>query len=85
MPILITLSNWLHALATMVFVGYFVLLALNYLPALSKDGDSSTLSEISKRSHWWLYTSLLIFIVTGTYLKPQPMKGRRRVDLNNET
>jgi uncharacterized membrane protein len=66
--ILIALSNWLHALATVIFVGYFVLLALIYLPALSKDGKGSALSEISKRSRWWLYTSLLIFIVTGTYL-----------------
>jgi uncharacterized membrane protein len=67
-PILIALSNWLHALATVVFIGHFVMLALIYLPALSKTGNGAALSEISKRSRPWLYASLLIFIVTGTYL-----------------
>ena len=66
--ILIALSNWLHALATVVFIGYFVLLALIYLPALSKTGNGATLSEISRRSRPWLYAALLVFIVTGTYL-----------------
>lgn len=64
--IFIPLSVWLHALATVVFVGHFVLLAVIYLPALSKNG--STLSEISKRSRYWLYASLLVFMVTGIYL-----------------
>lgn len=64
--ILVSLSVWLHALATVVFIGHFVLLAGIYLPALSKNG--SALSEISKRSRPWMYTSLLIFMVTGIYL-----------------
>ena len=66
--ILISLSVWLHALATVVFIGHFVLLALIYLPVLSKSGNGTALSEISKRSRNWMYVSLLIFIVTGTYL-----------------
>lgn len=65
-PILISLSYWLHALATVVFIGHFVLLAGIYVPALSKNGTA--LSEISKRSRPWMYTSLLIFLVTGIYL-----------------
>jgi len=65
--ILIALSEWLHAIATVVFVGYFLLLALIYLPVLSK-GDGTALSEISKRSRSWLYVSLLIFLITGFYL-----------------
>ncbi len=64
--ILIFLSVWLHALATVVFVGHYLLLATIYLPALAQNGTA--LSEISKRSRPWLYASLLIFIVTGTYL-----------------
>lgn len=64
--ILISLSYWLHALATVVFVGHFVLLAIIYLPALSKNGPA--LSEISKRSRYWLYASLIVFMVTGIYL-----------------
>jgi uncharacterized membrane protein len=66
--ILISISVWLHALATVVFTGHYLLLSLIYLPALSKNGSGTALSEISKRSRPWLYVSLLIFIVTGTYL-----------------
>lgn len=64
--VLIALSVWLHALATVVFIGYYVVLAAIYLPALSKNGPA--LSEISKRSRSWMYASLIIFIFTGTYL-----------------
>ena len=64
--LLISLSTWLHALATVVFIGHFVLLAGIYLPVLSKNG--TMLSEISKRSRPWMYASLLVFTVTGTYL-----------------
>ncbi len=64
--IFISLSAWLHALATVVFIGHFVLLAGIYVPALSKNG--SALSEISKRSRPWMYVSLLGFAITGTHL-----------------
>ena len=64
----ISISVWLHALATVVFIGHYLLLSLIYLPVLSKNGSGTALSEISKRSRPWLYVSLLIFIVTGTYL-----------------
>ena len=63
---LISLSYWLHALATVVFIGHFVLLAGIYLPALSKNGMA--LSAISKRSRPWMYTALVIFMATGVYL-----------------
>lgn len=63
---LIALSYWLHALATVVFVGNFVLLAAIYLPALAD--NPAVLSAISKRSRWWLYASMLIFTITGVYL-----------------
>ena len=66
--ILVAISYWLHALATVIFIGHYLLLSLIYLPALSKNGSGTVLSEISKRSRPWMYTSLLVFIVTGTYL-----------------
>ena len=66
--ILVSVSVWLHALATVVFIGHYLLLSLIYLPVLSKNGGGAALSELSKRSRPWLYASLLIFIVTGTYL-----------------
>jgi len=62
----ISLSYWLHAIATVVFIGHFVLLAGIYIPALSKNGPA--LSEVSKRSRPWMYTSLIVFAVTGGYL-----------------
>ena len=67
-PTLTSLSIWLHALATVIFIGYFVLLALIVLPAHSKTGNAVLLSEISKRSRLWMYIALLIFMITGTYL-----------------
>jgi uncharacterized membrane protein len=66
-PILIALSVWLHALATVVLIGHYLLLSAIYLPVLEKNGGTF-LSEISKRSRSWLYVSLLIFMITGTYL-----------------
>jgi uncharacterized membrane protein len=66
--ILISLSYWLHALATVVFIGHFVLLATIYLPALAQAKNGAALSEISKRSRPWMYVSLLIFLLTGIYL-----------------
>ncbi|MFT3891032.1 MAG: hypothetical protein QM730_05310 [Anaerolineales bacterium] len=69
--ILFSLSTWLHALATVVFIGHFLLLSLIYLPAFGKSNAEITgpiLSEVSKRSRPWLYVSLVIFMVTGIYL-----------------
>ena len=67
-PILIALSYWLHASATVIFIGHYVLLALIYFPVLSKDGNGLSLSEISTQSRSWLYGSMLVFAVTGIYL-----------------
>lgn len=65
--IFIALSIWLHALATVILIGHYLLLSLIYIPVLAK-GNGAALSEISKRSRSWLYISLLVFAVTGTYL-----------------
>lgn len=69
--ILFSLSTWLHALATVIFIGHFLLLSLIYLPAFGKSNAEITgpiLSDVSKRSRPWLYASLVIFMVTGIYL-----------------
>lgn len=63
---LVSVSYWLHTVATVIFIGHFVLLAVLYLPALADDGTA--LSRISKRSRSWLYASLIVFAVTGVYL-----------------
>ncbi len=68
--ILIPLSNVLHTLATVIFIGYYLLLSLLYLPVLSKmeQGGAAALSEVSKKSRVWLYAALGLFAATGIYL-----------------
>ncbi len=70
--ILIALSTWLHALATVVLIGHYLLLALVYLPVFANNQADAVskkiLSEISKHSRNWLYASLGIFFITGIYL-----------------
>ena len=63
----IALSVWLHALATVVFIGHYLLLSILYLPVLQNNGGTF-LSAISRRSRPWIYASLLIFMATGIYL-----------------
>lgn len=65
--ILAALSVWLHALATVVLIGHYLLLSVIYLPVLAKN-NGTALSEISKRSRSWMYLSLVTFMVTGIYL-----------------
>ena len=68
---LFSLFTWLHAIATVIFIGHFVLLALIYLPAFAKQKAEIAgpiLSDASKRSRVWMYVSLVIFMVTGIYL-----------------
>jgi len=64
---LIVISFWLHSLATVVFIGHYFLLSAIYLPVLGNGGEAF-LSEISKRSRFWMYASLTIFLLTGVYL-----------------
>jgi len=69
-PLLVATATALHGLATVVFIGYYLLLSLLYLPVLAKSesGGGASLGEVSKRSRPWQYISLLIFILTGIYL-----------------
>jgi uncharacterized membrane protein len=67
--ILFSLSTWLHAIATIIMIGHYLLLSLIYLPVLAKEnGGGVILSAISKHSRVWMYVSLGIFAVTGTHL-----------------
>lgn len=69
--LLFSLFTWLHAIATVLFIGHYLLLSLIYLPAFGKQKPEVAgpiLSEVSKRSRVWMYSSLLIFMVTGIYL-----------------
>ena len=69
--VLIATSVWLHAMATVIFIGYYVVLALICLPAVDDAAwviRGAVISAISKRSRVWLYVSLVVFAVTGAYL-----------------
>jgi uncharacterized membrane protein len=70
--LLIPFATLLHALSTVVFVGYFVLMAVLILPASTQNGFTpqvgAWLSSISHRSRSWLYSALVLLGVTGTYL-----------------
>ena len=66
--ILYSLSTWLHAIATIIMIGHYLLLSLIYLPVLAKENGGTILSAISKRSRSWMYISLGIFAVTGSHL-----------------
>ena len=57
------------SIATILLVGHHLLLTLVYLPVLAKENSGGIiLSTLSKRSRNWMYTSLVIFMVTGIYL-----------------
>ena len=69
--ILFSLFTWFHAVATVIFIGHYLLLALICLPAFERQKPEIAgpiLSEVSKRSRVWMYSSLAIFMVTGIYL-----------------
>ena len=70
--LLVPLSLWLHALATIVMVGHYVFISLIYLPVFERRMQADTLCEfleqVSARLRPLFGGSLLIFIVTGTYL-----------------
>ncbi len=83
---LIAASTWLHSLSTVIFIGYYVLLAVLYLPALqanSAGASGAILSEISKRSRAWLYGSLIVLAVTGAYLTLVDPKYLGLANFNN--
>ena len=69
---LIALSTWLHALATIVFVGYYLFTSLIFLPVLERQMQGTALrnllERISSRLQPLFGAALLIFLVTGVYL-----------------
>jgi uncharacterized membrane protein len=70
--LLVALSSWLHVLATIVMVGYYLLTSLIFLPILERQMQANALrallEQVSARLRPFFGISLLIFLVTGTYL-----------------
>ena len=69
---LVALSTWLHVMATVVFVGYYLFTGLIYLPVFERcmqpNALRDILEQVSARLRPYFGGSLLIFLVTGTYL-----------------
>jgi uncharacterized membrane protein len=69
---LVALSTWLHTLATVVWIGYYVFTTLIYLPVFERqmqvDALRDLLEGVSARLRPFFGGSLLIFLVTGTHL-----------------
>ena len=69
---LIALSTWLHSLATVVFIGYYLFMSQIYMPIFERQAKGNALrellEEVSIRLRPYFGSSLLIFLVTGTYL-----------------
>jgi len=70
--ILVAVSTWLHTLATVVFIGHYLFISQVYLPVFERQAQGDALrgflEEVSSRLRPYFGGSLLIFIVTGTYL-----------------
>ncbi len=69
---IIALSTWLHVLATIVFIGYYIFTSQIYLPVLERCMQANTLGDlleqVSARLRPYFGVSLLVFLVTGTHL-----------------
>ena len=69
---LLAVSTWLHALATVVLIGYYVLLSLVFLPVFSQDLEvqafGTVLGSVSSKARLWIFAAIGIFIITGIYL-----------------
>ncbi len=70
--ILIALSTWLHTLATIIMIGYYIFTGLIFLPVLERQLSTNTLRDllekVSARLRPYFGGALLVFLVTGTYL-----------------
>ncbi len=64
--------TWLHQVSIVVLLGYYGVLALVVLPVLSRtlDGErlGGTVGAIGRRSRPLIVITILLFLVTGTYL-----------------
>lgn len=68
----VALSTWLHTLATIVMIGYFLFTSMIYLPVFEQQFDGNAIREllerISARLRPFFGGSLLVFMFTGTHL-----------------
>jgi uncharacterized membrane protein len=69
---LVAISTWLHVLATIVWIGYYVFTSLIFLPVFERQMQANALrdllEQLSARLRPFFGGSLLIFLGTGTHL-----------------
>ena len=69
---LTALSIWLHALATIIMIGYYIFISLIFLPIFEGQMQGTALrnmlERVSSRFRPYFGGSLLIFVITGSYL-----------------
>jgi uncharacterized membrane protein len=69
---LVALSTWLHDLATIVMIGYYLFTSLIFLPVFERQIQANALrdllEQVTARLRPYFGGSLLIFLVSGTYL-----------------
>jgi uncharacterized membrane protein len=65
-------AGWLHAIASVILVGYYAVLALVVVPVLGRTLDGPALGRaipaIERRALPLVLISIGVFLVTGTYL-----------------
>jgi uncharacterized membrane protein len=70
--LLIAVSTWFHALATVILLGHYILLSLVYLPSLRQSLEEADMNRavdgIESRVQIWIHLTLVVFIVTGIHL-----------------
>lgn len=63
---------WLHSLSTVILIGYYLILALVFLPAFGKDPKGSSIGsmiqQVTSRTRILIVASLAGLIITGIYL-----------------
>ena len=64
-------ATWIHAIAIVVLLGYYVTLSLVVLPWLSSGGSTEpgrVIAAVERRALPWIIVSIVLFTVTGMVL-----------------
>ncbi len=64
-------ATWIHTIAVVVLLGYYLTLSLIMLPWLSSGGSAEpgrVLAAIERRALPWILASVVLFTVTGVVL-----------------
>lgn len=63
---------WLHSLSTVILIGYYLILALVFIPAFGRDPKGSSIGsmieQVTPRTRILMVASLFGLIITGIYL-----------------